>query len=223
MPCVGVPTCQEGITAFTSHPHQSSVWGWEEIFQTPWVQHSPSLPHCIFLGHYVRQGEFVFVQSRSPDSLKPLRIYHPELLFVGLQDPLPHSRTQMLLCLLHRACCPPGALTPLSLQWMPSRAGFPVTHMPAKATAGGRMLRSQCPGTCLTYWEGDNCGYFWLCSPGLPREVAQCRTSWAASTETPWDPLVTFSLSQNWWQGSLSLPPFSPHIASLLPALLHVS
>lgn len=126
MPGTGVPACRQGITASTSHPHHCSGWGWAEIFQTPWVRPSPSLPHCLFLGHYVRQGEFVSVQSRPPDSLKPLRIYHPELLFVGLQDPLPHSQAQMLLCLLHGAWLPPGSADPSLPPWMPRRAGFPA-------------------------------------------------------------------------------------------------
>lgn len=124
-------------------PQWCSAWGWAEIFQTPWVQPSPSLPHCLFLGHYVRQGEFVVVQSRSPDSLKPLRIYHPELLFVGLQDPLPHSRAQMLLCLLPRTCCPPGALTPLFPHGCP---GTQPSLCPSHACLQRPVLGAGCCG-----------------------------------------------------------------------------
>ena len=186
MPSAGVSACQGVIAASTSHPHQCLAWGWVEIFQTPWVQPSLFLPHCLFLGHYVRQGEFVSVRSRSPDSLKPLRIHHPELLFVGLQDPLPHSQAQMLLCLLPRACCPLRVLTPLLPHGFPAPRSH--THVPAKAAAGGRTLRSQQQDTCPTYQGGDGCGSFWLCSLGLPRAVAQGRTLWAPSTEMPWDP-----------------------------------
>lgn len=115
----GSPSLLGGYHCLHLQPPLVYMWSWVEIFQTLWVQSSLSLTHCLFLGHYVRQAEFVSVQSRSPDSLRPLRIHHPELLFVGHQNPLLHSQAQMLLS-LSQSLLPPWRTDPSPAPWLPA-------------------------------------------------------------------------------------------------------